>query len=182
MIEKLSPSGAKKELVKQRLQIPSFLKTNTYQWNGRLLFTGEKEGAAAVLGELKNGQFHVHNLNELKLPARPVSIDVVMNSFRGQTPFPMFELTLKNDQKAYVSGISNEKHQLGVYVSKSAEPFSLIEDKVVQQLQKRSDHHKTLLSLSNPTIQKDQGKWMQREGLGKSSQHQNRCTKPLSTS
>ncbi|MDI6562922.1 hypothetical protein, partial [Bacillus altitudinis] len=29
------------------------------------------------------------------------------------------------------------KHQLGVYVSKSAEPFSIIEDKVVQQLQKK---------------------------------------------
>lgn len=69
-----------------------------------------------------------------------------MNSFRGQTPIPIFELTLKNDQKAYVSGISNEKHQLGVYVSKNADPFSLIEDTVEQRLQKRLDHHKTLLS------------------------------------
>lgn len=137
VIEKLSPSGEKKELVQQKIEIPSFLKTNTYQWNGRLVFTGEMEGAAAVLGELKNGQFHVHNLNELKLPARPVSMDVVMNSFRGQTPIPIFELTLKNDQKAYVSGISNEKHQLGVYVSKNADPFSLIEDTVEQRLQKK---------------------------------------------
>lgn len=136
LIEKLTPSGKKKELVQNNLQIPSFLKTNTYQWNGRLVFTGEMDGASAVIGELKNGQFHVHNLNELKLPARPISIDVVMNSFRGQTPIPMFELALKNDQKAYVSGISNEKHQLGVYVSKNAEPFSLIEDKVEQQLEK----------------------------------------------
>lgn len=95
------------------------------------------EGAATVLGELKNGQFfHVHNLNKLKLPARPVSIDAVMNSFRGQTPIPIFELTLKNDQKAYVSGVSNDKHQLGVYVSKNAEPFSLIKDKVEKQLAK----------------------------------------------
>ncbi|MGM0727387.1 hypothetical protein [Bacillus pumilus] len=137
LIEKITPSGEKKELVKQNLLIPSFLKTNTYQWNGQLVFTGEMEGAAAVLGELKNGQFHVHNLNELKLPARPVSMDVVMNSFRGQTPIPIFELTLKNDQKAYVSGISNEKHQLGVYVSKNADPFSLIEDTVEQRLQKK---------------------------------------------
>lgn len=136
MIEKLTPSGEKKELVQNNLQIPSFLKTNTYQWNGRLVFTGEMDGAAAVIGELKNGQFHVHNLNELKLPARPVSIDVVMNSFRGQTPIPIFEVALKNDQKAYVSGISNEKHQLGVYVSKNAEPFSLVEDTVEQRLQK----------------------------------------------
>ncbi|MGD6828580.1 DUF3592 domain-containing protein [Bacillus pumilus] len=136
LIEKLSPNGEKKGLVKQNLQIPSFLKTNTYQWNGRLVFTGEMEGAAAVIGELKDGQFHVHNLNKLKLPARPVSIDAVMNSFRGQTPIPIFELSLKNDQKAYVSGISNEKDQLGVYVSKDAEPFSLIEDKVEQQLEK----------------------------------------------
>lgn len=136
LIEKITPSGEKKELVKQNLLIPSFLKTNTYQWNGRLVFTGEMEGAAAVLGELKNGQFHVHNLNKLKLPARPVSIDAVMNSFRGQTPIPIFELTLKNDQKAYVSGVSNDKHQLGVYVSKNAEPFSLIEDKVEKQLEK----------------------------------------------
>lgn len=158
LIEKLTPSGKKKELVQNNLQIPSFLKTNTYQWNGRLVFTGEMDGAAAVIGELKNGQFHVHNLNELKLPARPVSIDVVMNSFRGQTPIPMFELALKNDQKAYVSGISNEKHQLGVYVSKNAEPFSLIEDKVEQQLEKKSGHHKTLQSLSNLTIQKEQEK------------------------
>ncbi|MCW6699931.1 MULTISPECIES: hypothetical protein [Bacillus] len=137
VIEKLTPSGEKKELVQQKIEIPSFLKTNTYQWNGQLVFTGEMEGAAAVLGELKNGQFHVHNLNELKLPARPVSMDVVMNSFRGQTPIPIFELTLKNDQKAYVSGISNEKHQLGVYVSKNADPFSLIEDTVEQRLQKK---------------------------------------------
>ncbi len=136
LIEKLAPSGEKKELVKQNLQIPSFLKTNTYQWNGRLVFTGEMEGAAVVLGELKNGQFHVHNLNKLKLPARPVSIDAVMNSFRGQTPIPIFELTLKNDQKAYVSGVSNDKNQLGVYVSKNAEPFSLIQDKVEKQLKK----------------------------------------------
>ncbi len=137
LIEKLTPSGEKKELIKQNLQIPSFLKTNTYQWNGRLVFTGEMEGAAIVLGELKNGQFfHVHNLNKLKLPARPVSIDAVMNSFRGQTPIPIFELTLKNDQKAYVSGVSNDKHQLGVYVSKNAEPFSLIKDKVEKQLAK----------------------------------------------
>jgi len=136
LIEKLTPSGEKKELVQNNLQIPSFLKTNTYQWNGRLVFTGEMDGAAAVIGELKNGQFHVHNLNELKLPARPVSMDVVMNSFRGQTPIPIFEVTLKNDQKAYVSGISNEKHQLGVYVSKNAEPFSLVEDTVEQRLQK----------------------------------------------
>ncbi|WP_258182071.1 MULTISPECIES: hypothetical protein [Bacillus] len=137
LIEKITPSGEKKELVQQKIEIPSFLKTNTYQWNGQLVFTGEMEGAAAVLGELKNGQFHVHNLNELKLPARPVSMDVVMNSFRGQTPIPIFELTLKNDQKAYVSGISNEKHQLGVYVSKNADPFSLIEDTVEQRLQKK---------------------------------------------
>lgn len=137
LIEKLTPSGEKKELVQNNLQIPSFLKTNTYQWNGRLVFTGEMEGAATVLGELKNGQFfHVHNLNKLKLPARPVSIDAVMNSFRGQTPIPIFELTLKNDQKAYVSGVSNDKHQLGVYVSKNAEPFSLIKDKVEKQLAK----------------------------------------------
>ncbi|WP_226340857.1 hypothetical protein [Bacillus safensis] len=137
LIEKLTPSGERKELIKQNLQIPSFLKTNTYQWNGRLVFTGEMEGAATVLGELKNGQFfHVHNLNKLKLPARPVSIDAVMNSFRGQTPIPIFELTLKNDQKAYVSGVSNDKHQLGVYVSKNAEPFSLIKDKVEKQLAK----------------------------------------------
>ncbi|MEH7794066.1 hypothetical protein [Bacillus safensis] len=137
LIEKLTPSGEKKELIKQNLQIPSFLKTNTYQWNGRLVFTGEMEGAATVLGELKNGQFfHVHNLNKLNLPARPVSIDAVMNSFRGQTPIPIFELTLKNDQKAYVSGVSNDKHQLGVYVSKNAEPFSLIKDKVEKQLAK----------------------------------------------
>lgn len=137
VIEKLTPSGEKKELVQQKIEIPSFLKTNTYQWNGQLVFTGEMEGAAAVLGELKNGQIHVHNLNQLKLPARPVSMDVVMNSFRGQTPIPIFELTLKNDQKAYVSGISNEKHQLGVYVSKNADPFSLIEDTVEQRLQKK---------------------------------------------
>lgn len=136
MIEKLSPNGEKKELAQQKLQIPSFLNTNTYQWNGRLVFTGEMEGAAAVIGELKNGQFYVHNLNELKLPARPVSMDAVMNSFRGQTPIPIFEVALKNDQKAYVSGISNEKHQLGLYVSKNAEPFSLVEDTVEQRLQK----------------------------------------------
>lgn len=136
MIEKLSPNGEKKELVQQKLQIPSFLNTNTYQWNGRLVFTGEMEGAAAVIGELKDGQFYVHNLNQLKLPARPVSIDAVMNSFKGQTPIPIFEITLKNDEKAYVSGISNHKHQLGVYVSKGAEPFSLIDDTVEQQLQK----------------------------------------------
>jgi len=136
MIEKLSPNGEKKELAQQKLQIPSFLNTNTYRWNGRLVFTGEMEGAAAVIGELKNGQFYVHNLNELKLPARPVSMDAVMNSFRGQTPIPIFEVALKNDQKAYVSGISNEKHQLGLYVSKNAEPFSLVEDTVEQRLQK----------------------------------------------
>ncbi|MFS3915848.1 hypothetical protein ACL9ST_16540 [Bacillus australimaris] len=136
MIEKLSPNGEKKELAQQKLKIPSFLNTNTYQWNGRLVFTGEMEGAAAVIGELKNGQFYVHNLNELKLPARPVSMDAVMNSFRGQTPIPIFEVSLKNDQKAYVSGISNEKHQLGLYVSKNAEPFSLVDDAVEQQLQK----------------------------------------------
>ena len=136
MIEKLSPNGEKKELAQQKLQIPSFLNTNTYQWNGRLVFTGEMEGAAAVIGELKNGQFYVHNLNELKLPARPVSMDAVMNSFRGQTRIPIFEVSLKNDQKAYVSGISNEKHQLGLYVSKNAEPFSLIDDAVEQRLQK----------------------------------------------
>ncbi|MCM2989975.1 hypothetical protein M3580_12140 [Bacillus safensis] len=136
MIEKLSPNGEKKKLVQQKLQIPSFLNTNTYQWNGRLVFTGEMDGAAAIIGELKNGRFYTHNLNKLKLPARPVSMDVVMNSFRGQTPFPIFEASLKNDQKAYVSGISNEKHQLGVYVSKNAEPFSLIDDKVEQQLEK----------------------------------------------
>ncbi|KPN12959.1 hypothetical protein AKG37_13775 [Bacillus australimaris] len=136
IIEKLSPNGEKKELAQQKLKIPSFLNTNTYQWNGRLVFTGEMEGAAAVIGELKNGQFYVHNLNELKLPARPVSMDAVMNSFRGQTPIPIFEVSLKNDQKAYVSGISNEKHQLGLYVSKNAEPFSLVDDAVEQQLQK----------------------------------------------
>ncbi|GLF91851.1 hypothetical protein Saga11_31100 [Bacillus safensis] len=136
IIEKLSPDGEKKELAQQKLQIPSFLKTNTYQWNGRLVFTGEMEGSAAVIGELKNGQFYVHNLNELKLPARPVSMDAVMNSFRGQTPIPIFEVSLKNDQKAYVSGISNEKHQLGVYVSKNAEPFSLVNDAVEKRLQK----------------------------------------------
>ncbi|WP_318010276.1 hypothetical protein [Bacillus sp. 28A-2] len=136
LIEKLTPSGEKEELVKQKLQIPSFLKTNTYRWNGRLVFTGEMEGAAAVIGELKNGQFYMHNLNQLKLPARPVSMDAVMNSFRGQTPIPIFEVTLKNDQKAHVSGISNHKHQLGVYVSKGAEPFSLIEDTVEKRLKK----------------------------------------------
>ncbi|UYO36027.1 hypothetical protein NF868_02035 [Bacillus zhangzhouensis] len=136
MIEKLSPNGEKRELVQQKLQIPSFLYTNTYLWNGRLVFTGEMEGAAVVIGELKNGQFYAHNLNKLKLPARPVSMDVVMNSFRGHTPIPIFEVALKNDQKAYVSGISNEKHQLGVYVSKNATPFSLVEDTVEQRLQK----------------------------------------------
>lgn len=136
MIEKLSPNGEKEELVQKRVQIPSFLNTNTYQWNGRLVFKGETEGSTAVIGELKDGQFYVHNLNRLKLPARPVSIDTVMNSFEGQTPIPIFEVTLKNDQKAYVSGISNHKHQLGVYVSKEAKPFSLIDDTVEQRLQK----------------------------------------------
>ncbi|WP_342474651.1 hypothetical protein NST32_02305 [Bacillus sp. FSL L8-0215] len=53
LIEKLTPSGEKKKLVQNTLQIPSFLKTNTYQWNGRLVFTGEMDGAAAVIGELK---------------------------------------------------------------------------------------------------------------------------------
>lgn len=136
MIEKLSPNGERKELVQKRVQVPSFLSSNTYQWNGRLVFTGETEGAEAVIGELKNGQFYLHKLNQLKLPARPVSVDAVMNSFKGQTPIPIFEVTLKNDKKAYVSGISNQKHQLGVYVSKGDEPFSLIDDTVEQQLKK----------------------------------------------
>ncbi|MFB8733297.1 hypothetical protein ACEQPO_03165 [Bacillus sp. SL00103] len=95
MIEKLTPSGEKKSSLKAKLADTLVLKTNTYQWNGRLVFTGEMEGAGAVLGELKNGQFHVHNLNKLKAQQRPVSIDAVMNSFRGQTPIPIFEFDFK---------------------------------------------------------------------------------------
>ncbi|MCM2606732.1 hypothetical protein NDQ57_18895 [Rossellomorea marisflavi] len=130
------PNDDRKELVNKRLTIPSFLNSNTYQWNGRLIFSGGSEGTALILGELKDGRFLLHNLNEEDLPARPARIEPVMNTFNGQTRIPIFEVTLKNDQKAFVSAISDDKDHLSVYVADEEDQFPIMGDAVEKQMQR----------------------------------------------
>lgn len=128
------PDDDRKELVKKRLTIPSFLDSNTYQWNGRIIFSGGSEETALILGELKDGKFLLHNLNEEDLPARPARIEPVMNTFNGQTRIPIFEVKLKNDQKAFVSAISDDKDHLSVYVANEEDQFSIMGDAVEKQM------------------------------------------------
>lgn len=130
------PDDDRKELVKKRLTIPSFLNSNTYQWNGRMIFSGGSEGTALILGELKVGKFLLHNLNEEDLPARPTRMEPVMNTFNGQTRIPIFEVTLKNDQKAFVSAISDDNDHLSVYVADEEDQFPIVGDAVEKQMRR----------------------------------------------
>lgn len=123
-------SGELEELARGRLRIPAFLSSGTYEWRGRLIISGETAESVPYIAQVKAGQLETISLDTPSLlPARPVHVMEVHGSFENDKAVPMFEIDLKDDRTALVSGIFNKTNLPSVVVKNEEEGSFDAEDR-----------------------------------------------------
>ncbi|WP_410768862.1 hypothetical protein [Fontibacillus sp. BL9] len=123
-------SGEMEELAQGSLHIPAFLSSGTYEWRGRLIISGEAPESGLYIAQVKAGQLETVPLNTPSLlPARPVHVMEVHGSFENDKAVPMFEIDLKDDRTAFVSGIFDKTNLPSVVVKNEEEGSFDAEDR-----------------------------------------------------
>ncbi|WP_435920863.1 hypothetical protein [Paenibacillus sp. DYY-L-2] len=120
------PSGENEELAQGTIQDPNYLSTGVYSWRGRLIVTGETQNTVLYLALIEGGKLDTVLLNDPDLlPARPVRVSEVHGSFENDKAVPVFEVDLKDDRTAYVSGIFGQnKRPLVIMQDADETPFA----------------------------------------------------------
>ncbi|MFD1175875.1 hypothetical protein ACFQ3W_06090 [Paenibacillus puldeungensis] len=111
------PSGMVEELAQSTLYIPNSLTSGVYSWRGRMIISGDARDTDPFIVQVKDGQLKRIALTaDNLLPARPVRVDEVTGSFKNDFAVPIFEVDLKDDRTAYVSGVFDKNNRLSVLI------------------------------------------------------------------
>lgn len=130
-------SGEMEELAQGKLRIPAFLSSGTYEWRGRLIISGETAESAPYIAQVKAGQLETIPLDSPSLlPARPVHVMEVHGSFENDKAVPMFEIDLKDDRTALVSGIFNKANLPSVVMKNEEEGSFAAQDRAAAEFAK----------------------------------------------
>ncbi|MNU63182.1 hypothetical protein D3C71_524290 [compost metagenome] len=131
------PSGEMDELAQGTLHVPSFMSSGVYSWRGRLIITGETIGSALYMAQVKGGEVGKLLLSSPGLlPARPVRVTDVHGSFTNDKALPIFEVSLKDDRTAFVSGILDKNNKPSVLIKNKDENTFDAEDRAAAQFGK----------------------------------------------
>ncbi|WP_017811740.1 hypothetical protein [Paenibacillus shenyangensis] len=121
-------------------KIDDYLEWSTREWRGRLIFFNASADPApkAFYAQIHNGQLHYIDLNDGSYfqGQRPTTITDTSSVWDEPGMIPMFEVTLADKTKAYISGILDDNNQLDVYYHPERdEPFDA-EDHAQTQFRK----------------------------------------------
>ncbi|WP_229106721.1 hypothetical protein [Paenibacillus sp. 1001270B_150601_E10] len=131
------PSGEVEELAQGTLPIPSHLTSGIYSWRGKLIITGERDDSSLYLSQVEDGKLRTSSLNSMdQFPARPVRISELPGSFDNDKAVPMFEIDLKDNRTAYISGLLDHHNQPDLAVKKEEETPFEAQDKAGVQFAK----------------------------------------------
>lgn len=130
------PSGEMNELAQGTLHVPS-MSSGVYSWRGRLIITGETLGSALYVAQVKGGEVGKVLLSSPgQFPARPVRVKEVHGSFTNDKALPIFEVSLKDDRAAFVSGILDKNNKPSVLIKNKDENTFNAEDRAAAQFAK----------------------------------------------
>ncbi|NOJ71718.1 hypothetical protein [Paenibacillus alvei] len=116
------PSGEMEELAQGTLPLSSYSSLGLYTWRGRLFITGETADSELYLAEVENGKLRTSSMNSKDLfPARPVRLWKFPSNFDDDKAVPIFDVTLKDDRTAYVSGLLDKNNMPSVLLKKENE-------------------------------------------------------------
>lgn len=131
------PTGKIEELAQGTMHLPASWRSNVYSWRGRLIVAGGSENSEWYIAQVKDGKLGKVNLGEKDLlPARPVRIDEVHESFKNDKAVPLFSVDLKDDRTAFISGILSENGDLSVLLQNKDEGTFAAQDRAVAQFAK----------------------------------------------
>ncbi|MNO48388.1 hypothetical protein D3C76_387220 [compost metagenome] len=131
------PTGKVEELAQGTMHLPASWRSNVYSWRGRLIVAGGSENSEWYIAQVKDGKLGKVNLGEKDLlPARPVRIDEVHESFKNDKAVPLFSVDLKDDRTAFISGILSENGDLSVLLQNKDEGTFAAQDRAVAQFAK----------------------------------------------
>lgn len=110
VVKTIDPSGEIATISQGELLLPTFLGSDIRAWRDRLFMTGVTVNDEMYVAQIKDGKLEKAILKKGDLlPVRPERIRLV-NGFQDQgSTVPVFEVSLINDETAYISGILNDK-------------------------------------------------------------------------
>ncbi|SET24003.1 hypothetical protein [Paenibacillus sp. NFR01] len=142
----LGPSGEMDELAQSTLTAETASNIEIYEWRGRLIITGERGNSGLYLAQVKDGLLTTSSLEAgEQFPARPLRFRELYDSFENEKSVPMFDVTLKDDSFAYISGILDGKGKPAVLLQSEEETSFEAEDRAGIQFAKHFAYDATKL-------------------------------------
>lgn len=147
----IHPSGEVSELAMSTLPVPSYLTSGVMTWQDRILIAGETSGEELLMAEVHEGKLAKIMLNQVEqLPARPVRVSKVNETFDQDAAIPVFEADLIDDRTAYISGILNQDGLPAVGLEDDKASYFDERDRIIGELaQQLGRDNKRLVRVEN---------------------------------
>lgn len=136
-VKAIDANGEMTTLTEKELTIPSFLTSDMRIWQNRLYVAGKTVQNEIYIAQVRDGKLDKVILDKGELlPFRPESIREI-NAIQDQgSSIPIYELSLINDQNAYISGILDDNQQPKIVLQNDQETSFQAQDRAEMEFAK----------------------------------------------